>query len=123
MGRTVHRFRRDPKLRKGELKITVIASGFPEEGRGKREKKEQHKGNVPTKQNEKDETLFTEPEEKFIDALEKDRDETERAIFNTMPEEKPHTMNAAHTETKRKEEEDDDDLGVIPSFLRRSKLR
>lgn len=113
----------DPKLRKGELKITVIASGFPEEGRGKREKKEQHKGNVPTKQNEKDETLFTEPEEKFIDALEKDRDETERAIFNSMPEEKPRTVNAQHTEAQRKEEEDDDDLGVIPSFLRRSKLR
>ena len=113
----------DPKLRKGEVKITVIASGFPEEGRGKREKREMNKGSVPTKQSEKDETLFTEPEEKFIDALEKDRDETERAIFNTMPEEKPRTASAPHTEAQRKEEEDDDDLGVIPSFLRRSKLR
>jgi cell division protein FtsZ len=113
----------DPKLRKGEIKITVIASGFPEEGRGKREKRENNKVGAAATQSKKDETLFAEPEEKFIDALEKDRDETERAIFNTIPEEKTHTVNVKHSEHHAKKEDEDDDLGVIPSFLRRSKLR
>ena len=106
----------DQKLRKGELKITVIASGFPEGRRGgPREDRDKSgkRGN--------DETLFAQASEKFTDALRKDKNDTERAIFNTMPEEKSRTVSVKRDNEDDKEE--DDDLGVIPSFLRRSKLR
>jgi cell division protein FtsZ len=112
----------DAKLRKGELKITVIASGFPEGKRGRAKGEREHSGES-IKQDKKEETLFAEPEEKLVDAVRKDKGEASRAIFNTMPEEKPMKVNVKHEAENTREEDEDDDLGVIPSFLRRSKLR
>lgn len=111
----------DPKLRKGELKITVIASGFPE-ARGGRGGVTEGRSNETPKRSSNSETLFAESDEKLVDAVHKDKTAASRAIFNTIPEEKPHTINVKRDEESVKEEEDDD-LGVIPSFLRRSKLR
>jgi cell division protein FtsZ len=134
----------DSKVRKGELKITVIASGFPESGRSakkivqSREKREdtRERDAEPAKEkklsvrdadeDEDDDTLFAPNEEKFTDAVRKDKDGAERAIFNTVPDEKQHAVAMKRDERVAKhddEDEDDDDLGVIPSFLRRSKLR
>jgi cell division protein FtsZ len=131
----------DSKLRKGEIKITVIASGFPD-GNGRtvtkkpqaelREKKSHNKEHavkveVDEDDDEDEETLFAKPEEKFVDAVRKDKENVERAIFNTVPEEKPRTNSMKREESPSRfvadDEEEDDDLGVIPSFLRRSKLR
>ncbi len=123
----------DPKLRKGELKITVIASGFPD-GRNRKaaqaREREREKEAPPAREEveaeEKDETLFARHEEKFSDAVRKDKNDAERAIFNTVPEEKQRTISVKREQETPKfieEDEDDDDLGVIPSFLRRSKLR
>ena len=130
----------DSKLRKGEIKITVIASGFPD-GNGRTMKKQQpelrekksHAKEFPPKVEEADEddedeeTLFTKPEEKFVDAVRKDKDSIERAIFNTVPEEKQRPATVKREEPQSRfvadDEDEDDDLGVIPSFLRRSKLR
>ena len=109
----------DPKLRKGEIKITVIASGFPEaSGRGSNQKRERV-GQAGKRGG--DETLFAQADEKLTDAVRKDKDGAERAIWNSMPSEKPRAVPVNRDEEKA--EEDDDDLGVIPSFLRRSKLR
>lgn len=126
----------DQKLRKGEIKITVIASGFPEAGRTTPKKERVETKKLPDIQEEEDEeddeeedsrgTLFARKEEKFTDvARNKDKDSIERAIFNTVPEEKPRVMSVKREEEKYEEDEDDEDdnLGVIPSFLRRSKLR
>ena len=110
----------DPKLRKGEIKITVIASGFPDGGRGTGQTKERGQSNQSRKQGGGDETLFTEPDEKLVDAVQKGKNGAERAIWNSLPGEKSRTVPVKRGET---EKEEDEDLGVIPSFLRRSKLR
>ncbi len=116
----------DSKLRKGEIKITVIASGFPETGRAPK-KHQQMRGKTEEEdilEEEEEETLFAKQEEKFVDTLRKDKNATERAIFNTVPEEKQRTVSVRREDAEPKFiEEEDDDLGVIPSFLRRSKLR
>lgn len=112
----------DPKLRKGELKITVIASGFPEAERGARKQKGGRQDSSSSdKRAEHEETLFGQSDEKFVDAVRKDKAGASRAIFHTMPEEKSHTLNAKHDEEDSSDESSD--FGVIPSFLRRSKLR
>ena len=117
----------DPKLRKGEIKITVIASGFPEAGRISMKKPDRmQRSNDPLDEEENeesDDTLFVK-DEKFSDVARKDKEGAERAIFHTVPEEKTRVVSVRREEeVKIEEEDDDDDLGVIPSFLRRSKLR
>ncbi len=120
----------DSKLRKGELKITVIASGFPEaSGRSpKRQQPQSREKDIESIEadEEEDDTLFAKQDEKFVDVVRKDRDTAERAIFNTVPDEKQRNVSVKREDAQAKYEEDedeDDDLGVIPSFLRRSKLR
>ena len=121
----------DQKLRKGEIKITVIATGFPEAGRMQKKERHDAKRIEQSKKDEDDEdedddgTLFTKREERVTDAVRtKDRDALDRAIFNTVPEEKSRTVSVKRDpEPKYEEEDEEDDLGVIPSFLRRSKLR
>lgn len=100
---------RDEKLKKGEVKITVIASGFPD--------------------NYMKHTLFG---ERNTNTENGDREERGK-IFNSMPfmgnrEAKPEERMATE-ETKEPEEkkqtviDDDDDWGAVPAFLRRSKLK
>ncbi len=122
----------DSKVRKGEIKITVIASGFPEAGRGPKKERQETKRVVETtdEDDEEDEeetprgTLFSKKEERVSDAVRgKDKESVERAIFNTVPEEKPRVVSVKREEEKDEDDDEDDDLGVIPSFLRRSKLR
>jgi len=80
------------------------------------------RSNETLRRERSDETLFAEPEEKLVDAVRKDKAGTSRAIFNTMPDEKTRALDGNRDDGDPKEKEDDD-LGVIPSFLRRSKLR
>ncbi len=86
---------KDEKLKKGEVKITVIASGFPDGAKSK--------------------PLFSTPAEKTAD----DRGK----IFNTiMPSSvskeapKPPVI-----EEKKVLDDTDDDWGAVPAFLRRAK--
>ena len=123
----------DAKVRKGEIKITVIASGFPEAGRAPKKDRIETKRIIDRdeqddEEDEEDEqprsTLFAKKEERLSDAARnKDKDGLERAIFNTVPEEKPRVVSVKREEEKDEDDDDDDDFGVIPSFLRRSKLR
>ncbi len=120
----------DPKLRKGEIKITVIASGFPDAGRSQTKRSLVKEKAMEVHKEEEDEedtdTLFGETEERLVDIVRKDKESAGRAIFNTVPEEKsrPVTVRREMEQPKFDDtEEEDDDLGVIPSFLRRSKLR
>jgi cell division protein FtsZ len=115
----------DPKLRKGEIKITVIASGFPtgSPARSKREEKKLKSEQLQGQRDEKnDPSLFDRREERTIEInRQTGKEGSERAIFNSISahdDKKP-----AADDRKTIEMDDDDDLGVIPSFLRRSKLR
>lgn len=93
---TIH----DPGIKKGDVKVTIIAAGFPE-------------GSVKK-------SLFSENP-----VINEERVEEKRGkIFNTIqkPEEKKE---AKKDEPKMKEDsgDDDDDWGAVPAFLRRSKIK
>jgi len=89
---------RDDKLKKGELKITVIASGFPEDFMKK--------------------TLFGD-KGTLEDA------EGKGKVFNTVFRgEKIDKKEREETEEKKQNIiEDDDEWSAVPAFLRRSKLK
>jgi cell division protein FtsZ len=94
---------RDEKLKKGEIKITVIASGFPDSFSGKAH-------------------LFNEP----IKEQEQNKGKIFNSVFNKEKEEIKEERQP-EPETKKQnviiEEEDDDEWGAVPAFLRRSKLK
>ena len=109
---------RDDKLKKNEVKVTVIATGFPEAG-------------------------LTQPASTISRMpLEEEKSETSGRgrIFNSLGSprkvEEEDTPIAAREDTKKEpprkkdpkpvepaDEEEDDDWGAVPAFLRRSKLK
>jgi cell division protein FtsZ len=114
---------RDEKLKKNELKVTVIATGFPEE-------------NGPNESYTISRPAPVASSSVSSDA-EKDEEEvpTRGKIFNSLPkkpEPKPaDTANSTPAEPPKRDpkpvdpsdDEDDDDWGAVPAFLRRSKLK
>ncbi len=103
---------RDEKIRKGELRITVIASSFPE--------------NQTRLGMTKGPSLFQGFNQEEVPAA-------KGKIFNTItpsekpvppkePEVKPATS-APRTTTPAPIEDNDDDWSAVPAFLRRSKLK
>lgn len=94
---TVH----DTSLKKNEVKVTVIATGFP--------------NGTQTKSS----SLFQ--------MKDKDVDESKKSvgkIYNTAAEEKKESSKKALDDKKSDRlKDDDDDWGAVPAFLRRSKLR
>lgn len=120
---------KDDKLKKNEVKVTVIATGFPDP-----EPRTSGSTMVRT-------SRPTEPEEE--EQAEAGRSGTGRAIFNSLgnrreepikkEEQKPEPAPTAKSEPAPKrdprpvdpvdEDDDDDDWGAVPAFLRRSKLK
>lgn len=95
---------RDERLKKGEIKITVIASGFPESYNMKN-------------------NLFAEKDKEDSDSSARGK------IFNTVFK-KEERREPTQTPTEEPEEkkqnviiDDDDEWGAVPAFLRRSKLK
>jgi len=96
---TVH----DDKLKKGDLKVTIIASGFPENST----KKTLFGGNSQKEEESK-------PIEKSGGIF-----KSEKKVEVKKVESKP-----AESEPKMKDaSDDDDDWGAVPAFLRRSKIK
>lgn len=88
---------KDDKLKKGEIRVTVIASGFPE-------------GNIPGGSS----PLFQ---------LGSKKESKEPTIFDAKPkkEEKEEVKKEEKKAEKVKDDDDDDEWGAVPAFLRRSK--
>lgn len=116
----------DEKIKKNEVKVTVIATGFPE-----------------TESVNDTSTVVRTPMQKRTEETEENTDSRGR-IFNSLgsprkkesaEEERPVTQStptptAAKSEIKREpkpvdpiDEDDDEDWGAVPAFLRRSKLK
>lgn len=95
---TIH----DTKLKKGEIKITVIASGFPEAS------VQQAIFSQTTKDNAAAQAASPKQEKKG-------------KIFNSVPSKK-EVEQPEPVETPD-DDDDDDDWGAVPAFLRRSKLK
>lgn len=118
----------DPKLRKGEIKITVIASGFPSGSPSRNQKREEKRREQQEAPNQKsdtknDGTLFERKDERPVEIHRPTKDGAERAIFNSVPAYEEKRSPEDRKVVDIDEDDDDDDLGVIPQFLRRSKLR
>lgn len=112
---------KDDKLKKNELKVTVIATGFPESNLG------DSNGVVRTPEpmieaNEEEmvtrgrifNSIPATPKEK--EEIPKKKEEKEAPIAASVPKE-PRPVDPID------EEEDEDDWGAVPAFLRRSKLK
>ena len=105
---------RDDKLKKNEIKITVIATGFPE-GNAAPVK-------VPGSSAMSDATIAS-----FVKSS-NDKETAKGKIFHGAPEPKREatTEKAAISDVKKpaaKPADDDDDWGAVPAFLRRSRLK
>ena len=120
---------KDDKLKKNEIKVTVIATGFPEETIGGMTRT--HISRQAPMQQESEREVIEETEAP-----------SRGKIFNSLPTRKvdertaettPHqTPNAIHSDIPRRDpkpvdptedNEDEDDWGAVPAFLRRSKLK
>ncbi|MBI1974411.1 MAG: cell division protein FtsZ [Candidatus Zambryskibacteria bacterium] len=86
---------RDEKLKKGEVKVTVIASNFPD--------------NFPKKGTSLFQTFGG--------------DENKGKIFNAMPTKEKVEEKKAEAKVGKDSGDTDDDWSAVPSFLRRSKLK
>lgn len=100
---------RDDKLKKNEIKITVIATGFPESNTASA------RPSTP---------VSAEPTIASImkSAAEKGERPERSKIFNSMSDVKRDAVPEKKVE-KEEKKDDDDDWGAIPAFLRRSKLK
>jgi len=115
---------KDEKLKKNELKVTVIATGFPEEAlENNNSIISRHMPSRPEPVEEKKEAPVVE-------------ESTRGRIFNSLPssarktesdkteEEKKHAPSKRDPKpVDQTEDMDDDDWGAVPAFLRRSKLK
>jgi cell division protein FtsZ len=103
---------RDDKLKKNEIKITVIATGFPEN-----ELRSQRSAETASATNDAN-----------IASLLKKPGATEKGkIYNPAPNTKQESALAEKADNKKDAKtptkDDDDDWGAIPAFLRRSRLK
>ncbi len=108
---------RDDKLKKNEVKVTVIAAGFPE-------------GIISSNSsNTKPATFGSTNEAPARDEKKPEvKDEQRRRIFNTVstPVQVKDIKDKPVAEEKKENKvvvDEDDDWGAVPAFLRRSKLK
>lgn len=109
---------RDDKLKKNEVKITVIAAGFPEGTFG---------GQAQVSSIQQQSAPQARPSTFTPNPDIKPKEETPRGrIFNSVsPQPAPVVKEKIEEkrELKNDIQEDDDDWGPVPAFLRRSKLK
>ncbi len=111
---------RDDKLKKNEIKITVIATGFPESNIATPRPSASPVSAEPTIAG-----IMKSVAEKGGERGDKsDRGERGK-IFNSMSDIKRDAVpvNVKVPEKKEEKKDDDDDWGAIPAFLRRSRLK
>jgi cell division protein FtsZ len=102
---------RDDKLKKNEVKITVIAAGFPE-------------GLLPNINNNLNGQNRLPVNNQQAEV--KPKEEPRGKIYNSIPSQTVVPKERVIVEEKKEvknEVQDDDDWGAVPAFLRRSKLK
>jgi cell division protein FtsZ len=120
---------KDEKLKKNEVKVTVIATGFPEPGGSS-----SHQSTIV-----RTPASFSAPRPEPVAATERPEEESRGRIFNSLStprrkeeEAEPPTTKPMPPKSEVKpeprpvdpmDEDDDDDWGAVPAFLRRSKLK
>jgi cell division protein FtsZ len=119
---------RDDKLKKNEIKVTVIATGFPEEGvsgMSRTHITRQAPMQAPAPLPEREVVEEEAPRGKIFNSLPRKTEErpseptpsTPNVIHNDIPRRDPKPID------QTEEVDDEDDWGAVPAFLRRSKLK
>jgi cell division protein FtsZ len=109
---TIH----DDKMKKNEVKVTVIACGFPSDSN--------KKGLDNFKVNFNTETASTTPDKEEIKAEKEEEKEDKKVdIFDTQTEKEEAKSSPSPKEKKEEISFEDDDWSSIPAFLRRSKTK
>lgn len=109
---------RDDKLKKNEVKITVIAAGFPEGLLPGEAKSAQSAGQVKVQTNTVGGAI--------AEAKKEEPAQPRGRIFNSISSQPAPKEKAPVIEEKKEvknDVSDDDDWGAVPAFLRRSKLK
>lgn len=118
---------KDEKLNKGEVKVTIIASGFPEDQQHQIAKSQQSPSFTRPQTREVEEPIKVEKSKIFNMMSSKEKEvEPEPVIVeqkevrqaSPVQEEKPKGGNKPLPP-----QEDDDEWSAVPAFLRRSKLK
>ncbi len=113
---------RDDKLKKNEVKVTVIAAGFPEVINNQIK---QEQVGAPAQPQQR-QSMFG------GNTIEIKRDENRGRIFNSVSNQAQAPVQNQKVEkvvveekkeVKQETRDDDDDWGAVPAFLRRSKLK
>lgn len=100
---------KDTKLKKDEVKVTVIASGFPDEDRS-------------SLFNDATEVeLKTSSKESKVEAKPKPKPKEMREIHNTVPDDTIRSTRRPSTPEPDELDDEDGDWNAIPAFLRRKK--
>jgi cell division protein FtsZ len=113
---------KDEKLNKGEVKVTIIASGFPEEHQGRVDRSQQSPSFVrPREEEPKIE------KSKIFNIMSSKEKEVEEAPVVSEPIKEVKQAPVAEEKPKGSKplppQEDDDEWSAVPAFLRRSKLK
>jgi len=127
---------KDDKLKKNELKVTVIATGFPEAEITRSHSMNQSisENNIVAEAANNEETEATANEGgrgRIFNSLHTPRRESEAVNTETTKEISENSSSKSKPSNKQSEpkpvdpddEDDDDDWGAVPAFLRRSKLK
>lgn len=124
---------KDEKLKKNEVKVTVIATGFPEAENGNYS--ETTVVRTPyrseTREHAEEEEVAEQPRGRIFNSLSRPRQqekEAEEEPATQEPKPQPATQSRESAPKEPKpvdpiDEEDDEDWGAVPAFLRRSKLK
>ncbi|MEY2664600.1 MAG: hypothetical protein RIT04_408 [Candidatus Parcubacteria bacterium] len=114
---------RDDKLKKNEVKVTVIAAGFPE-GSPVHGMANSAMGSVGGSMNGAKAVPFNSSR---ASTLSEKESSTKGKIFNTITQPTESEKKPADRTPEEKKDvsskEDDDDWGAVPAFLRRSKIK
>jgi cell division protein FtsZ len=118
---------KDEKLKKNEIKVTVIATGFPEESVGSQNTISRRMPTAAPSRVEPEEEMVEPTRGKIFNSLSVPRKtESEPTPEPTMSQMTPKTPDMPKRDPKPVDpidEDDGDDWGAVPAFLRRSKLK
>jgi cell division protein FtsZ len=124
---------RDDRLKKGSVKVTVIASGFPEPSVYKPSSSNsllsfQRGDFTPTQQTTREEAprgRIYNTQEPITAPIAQSFSATEIQINRVEVETEPEVVSVSNDESKKIiiDDTQDDDWGAVPAFLRRSKLK
>jgi cell division protein FtsZ len=114
---------KDEKLNKGEVKVTIIASGFPEEFQSKVDRSQQSPSFVRPREDEP-----KMEKSKIFNIMSSKEKEIEEAPVVPEPVKEVKQVPVAEEKPKGGNkplppQEDDDEWSAVPAFLRRSKLK